>query len=178
MHALLLLALSLTIIDVSLAVKFDFLNHISVQVRVGDTILSDGSQGQDSSNHAKLYDENLETGIQIPDSLPDEQYIEVDMTAYKKDEPFTGIWLHTDETLMTSGTITFTVDGVECPHTNQVGVDAIGGAFNCDLMGRSLTIRCTDTCSPNFAVNELHVYDVTILSAIPTGNAYPFTGNV
>lgn len=41
-----------------------------------------------------------------------------------------------------------------------------------------MEIRCTDTCSPYFAVYEMHIYSLTILSAIPEGESYIFAGNV
>ena len=45
------------------------------------------------------------------------------------------VYFHTDETLMTSGTIIFMVNGVLCPDTSGVGVNGKGGVFNCGLVG-------------------------------------------
>ena len=59
-----------------------------------------------------------------------------------------GVWLFTDENLMKKGTIKFYVDDEECPDTNGVGVDAIGGVFNCGLSGKMFSVVCTDKCEP------------------------------
>jgi len=134
------------------AEKYDYINWDALELRVGDTILPDGSRGQDSTYADKLSDRNDLTGILIPASLPEEQYITLDLTSYDEDLDFKGVWLHTDEANMSAGTVSFSVDGVPCPDTNGIGVDAIGGAFNCNLKGRSLEISCTETCSPYLAV--------------------------
>ena len=86
------------------------------------------------------------------------------------------VWLTTDEALMTSGTIKFYVDDVECPNTNGVGVNALGGVFNCNLNGLELKIVCTTTCSPNFAINELKIWKIDAVSV--GGTPYNFGGNV
>ena len=57
-----------------------------------------------------------------------------------------GILFHTNEMLMTSGTITFSVDGKLCPDTGGVGVNAIGGVFNCGLRGQTFRVECTTVC--------------------------------
>ena len=44
----------------------------------------------------RLSDNNSVTGILIPASLPDEQYIILDLSAANKDFPIKGVWLHTD----------------------------------------------------------------------------------
>ena len=53
---------------------------------------------------------------------------------------FNGVLMETEEIYMTSGTVTFTVDGIECPETNGVGVNAIGGVFNCGLTGTTFKV--------------------------------------
>ena len=63
------------------AVRYDYMRWDAAVIRVGDTILSDGSQGQDSTYAAKLDDRNDLTGILIPASLPEEQYITLDLTS-------------------------------------------------------------------------------------------------
>ena len=43
------------------------------------------------------------------------------------------VLFHTNEKYMRSGTVKFYVDDVECPDTGNVGIDAKGGVFNCNL---------------------------------------------
>ena len=81
---------------------------------------------------------------------------------------------------MKSGEIKFYVDGKECPDTGGVGVDAIGGVFNCGLWGQTFEAVCTTVCSPYFAVNEVKLWRKTALSAsalsihyMLAGGAYP-----
>ena len=63
--------------------------------------------------------------------------------------------METYESLMSSGTVEFTVDGVTCPDTNGVGVDAIGGIFNCGLTGTTFKVECTTECSDFLHIVEL-----------------------
>ena len=77
---------------------------------------------------------------------------------------------------MTSGTIKFYVDDVECPDTSGVGVNAIGGVFNCDLTGVEFKVLCPETCSPNLAVTEIKLWKDEIVSH--TGTPYRFAGNI
>ena len=83
---------------------------------------------------------------------------------------------HTREDLMTSGTIKFYVDDVECPDTSGVGVNAIGGVFNCGLTGTSFKVKCTTACDPNFAVQEIKLWNDKAVSL--KGTPYRFEGNV
>ena len=39
-----------------------------------------------------------------------------------------------------TGTLKFTVDDIECPDTDGVGVGAVGGAFNCNLIGTTFKV--------------------------------------
>ena len=66
--------------------------------------------------------------------------------------------METKDEWMSSGTVTFTVDGVACPDTNGVGVDAIGGIFNCGLTGTTFRVECTTECAPYFVINELMLW--------------------
>ena len=59
---------------------------------------------------------------------------------------------------MLSGTLGFTVDGVTCPDTNGVGVNAIGGIFNCGLTGTTFKVECTTECSPYMWIMELMLW--------------------
>ena len=105
-----------------------------------------------------MKDYDIATVMTIPDTLPEEQYIIYDLARYSTDYWVRGVMFHTYEAEMTSGTIEFFVDGEPCPDTGGVGVNAIGGVFNCGLYGRHFEVRCTDVCSPNFAVSELKVF--------------------
>ena len=78
---------------------------------------------------------------------------------------------------MTSGTIKFYVDGVECPDTSGVGVNAIGGVFNCGLTGLEFKVRCTDTCMPSFSVRELKIWKAKVLNVFAENNFYTLPGN-
>ena len=77
---------------------------------------------------------------------------------------------------MTSGRLKFYVDDTECPDTGNVGLNAIGGVFNCGLSGRTFKVICAETCSPSLAVNEIKVWKTSILST--KGTLYNFEGNV
>ena len=79
---------------------------------------------------------------------------------------------------MTGGTVQFFVNGVECPDTNGVGVNAIGGVFNCDLEGNHFEARCTEACTPFMAVYEIELFTRSALTADPDGVAYFFRNNV
>ena len=76
---------------------------------------------------------------------------------------------------MSSGTVKFYVDDVECPETNGVGVQAVGGVFNCNLEGYTFKAVCTDTCYPSMFVLEMQVFTKTALTAV--GEPYIFEGN-
>ena len=68
------------------------------------------------------------------------------------------ILLETDETQMTSGTVKFYIDGVECPDTGSVGVNAIGGIFNCGLTGSTFEAVCTTPCEPYMSIVEVFLW--------------------
>ena len=65
---------------------------------------------------------------------------------------------------MTSGTIEFFIDGVECPDTNGVGVDAIGGVFNCGLTGTKFKAICTTACYPKMSIVEIFLFKGTAMN--------------
>lgn len=77
---------------------------------------------------------------------------------------------------MTSGRLKFYVDDTECPSPGTVGLNAIGGVFNCGLSGTKFKVMCTETCSPFFAINEIKLYKSSILST--KGTPYNFVNNV
>ena len=86
------------------------------------------------------------------------------------------VYFHTDETLMTSGTIRFMVDDYVCPDTSGVGVNGKGGVFNCGLVGNYLYIDCyPDLCQPNFSVTEIKIWNSPAVSVY--GTPYVFAGN-
>ena len=68
------------------------------------------------------------------------------------------ILIETDETQMTSGEIKLYIDGVECPDTNGVGIGAVGGVFNCGLIGSTFEAICTTTCSPSMSIVEIFLW--------------------
>ena len=68
------------------------------------------------------------------------------------------ILMETDEDQMTSGTVKFYIDGVECPDTGGVGVNGVGGVFNCGLEGSTFEAVCTTACSPFMSIVELYVW--------------------
>lgn len=91
-------------------------------------------------------------------------------------EKVRGVLIQTDDEYMTSGTIKFYVDGVECPSTGGVGVNAVGGVFNCNLSGVEFKLICTAKCSPNLAITEIKLLRSQALSA--EGTYYNWPGNV
>lgn len=111
----------------------------------------------------------------LSDTAPANQWIEYDWSDQGTIH-VQGVLFYTREDLMTSGTIKFYVDDVECPDTSGVGVNAIGGVFNCDLEGTIFTAVCEGTCSPYFAVQELQLWRDEIVSH--TGTPYRLAGNV
>ena len=86
------------------------------------------------------------------------QVIKYDWSSCGGATEINAILMETDETQMTSGTVKFYIDGVECPNTNGVGVGAVGGLFNCGLTGSTFEARCTTPCSPYFSVVELFLW--------------------
>ena len=110
-------------------------------------------------------------------TAPAVQSIIFDWTACTAiDDLIEGVWIHTDESQMTSGTMNFYVNGVLCPDTNGVGVNAIGGVFNCGLSGRTFEAICEPECDTKMAVIEIKLYKQKIMSAY--GTPYMFDGNV
>lgn len=79
---------------------------------------------------------------------------------------------------MTSGTIHFTtsIDDTPCPDTSGVGIDAVGGVFNCGLPSTNFYIYCDPACEPRFAVQEIRIWTDQIVSHL--GTPYMFEGNV
>lgn len=149
----------------------------NVVITVGDTELeSDGTVGQVDGAGLRLIDQDIQTGYSVPESLPDNQWVTFDWTHYSESTLINGVLFYTDETLMTGGTIKFYVDDVECPDTSGVGVNGVGGAFNCGLAGRVFTARCTETCTPNFSVTEVKLWKPKIVSL--GGTVYHWDGNI
>ena len=78
---------------------------------------------------------------------------------------------------MTGGIVTFSVDGVTCPDTNGVGVNAEGGVFNCGLYGSTFKLECTTACTTELAIVELKLWKTTSMNlfgtpSILSGNVY------
>ena len=121
------------------------------------------------------HDNDLLTGFEMSDSIKANQWLKVTF-----DAPtiwLNGVWLYTDEKAMTSGTIKFYVDGVLCPDTAGVGVNAIGGVFNCGLKGREFKVICEDLCTPHFAIRELKIWKANVLNVFADDNFYLLPGN-
>ena len=78
---------------------------------------------------------------------------------------------------MTSGRIKFYVDGQECPNTSGVGLNAIGGVFNCGIKGKSFRVVCTEACKPNFAIRELKLWETKVLNLYADKNFYNLPDN-
>ena len=78
---------------------------------------------------------------------------------------------------MTAGTIKFYVDDVECPDTSGVGVNAVGGLFNCGLTGFRFKAICTTTCTPNFAIRELKLWQAKVMNVYANNDFYVLPGN-
>ena len=64
---------------------------------------------------------------------------------------------------MTSGEMKFFIDEVECPNTNGVGTNAIGGLFNCGLTGTTFRVECTTFCDA-FVIVEIFLWKDKALS--------------
>ena len=68
----------------------------------------------------------------------------------------------------------FYVDGEECPDTNGVGVETVGGVFNCGLFGTSFEVRCTEACEPQLSLAQVFLWKeraVTIEGAAYSSDA-------
>ena len=111
-----------------------------------------------------------DTKFEVADNDADTvQQIHYDWSACGGDVQVNAILMETDESRMTSGEIKFYIGGVECPDTNGVGVNAIGGVFNCRLTGSTFGARCTTPCSPFLSVVELFLWkeEAMTLSGTP-----------
>lgn len=109
-----------------------------------------GGSVMSSANNLTDYD--MKTGYSTSSSSPSDQWVTIDWSHYSDDLTINGVLFHTNENDMTDGEIKFYIDDVECPDTSNVGLNAIGGVFNCGLTGRVFRAECTTTCTPNFAV--------------------------
>ena len=114
-----------------------------------------------------MKDKSESTKYEVPSSDFANQYIEYDWSgcgdnALAKIE---SVLLETDESQMTSGTVKFYVDDVECSDSvNGVGTGGKGGVFNCGLTGTRFVARCTSACTPNFSVVELKLWKKEVVS--------------
>ena len=77
---------------------------------------------------------------------------------------------------MDSGTIKFYVNDQLCPDASGVGVNAIGGVFNCGLKGTKFKAICETQCD-RLAVRELRLYKGKILNVLGSSNIYALPGN-
>ena len=110
-------------------------------------------------------------------TAPAVQSIIFDWTACTTtDDLIEGVFIHTDESQMNSGTMNFYVGGQKCTDTSGVGVNAIGGVFNCGLSGRTFEARCDIECSDRMAVVEIKLWKQKIMNVY--GTPYIFDGNV
>ena len=94
-------------------------DHQPEMTEFSDTVYYTGNGQSGSSFH----DYNLKTSFEVPDSTPEQQWIEVDWSEYNTDHPVNGVLFYTDPTRMTSGLVKFYVDGVLCTDTSGVGVN-------------------------------------------------------
>ena len=63
---------------------------------------------------------------------------------------------------MTSGTIKFYIDDVECSDSfSGVGLNGYGGVFNCGGTGSRFRAQCDTVCSPALSVVELKLWKLT-----------------
>ena len=98
--------------------------------------------------------------------LEGEQWIRLDWTESYEAFYVKGVLFHTNEEEMNEGTVKFYVDNIECPDTNGVGVNALGGVFNCNIYGMSFEARCTKTCKPALSVIEIKIWERAALTAL------------
>lgn len=78
---------------------------------------------------------------------------------------------------MTSGTIKFYVNDQLCLDTSGVGVNAVGGVFNCGLKGTRFKAICDTICWPKLAVRELKLWKGHVLNVVASNNIYTLPGN-
>lgn len=116
----------------------------------------------------------LTTPYSISSANPAQQFYKANWSAVGP-TPVKAVMFATDETLMTAGLIKFYVDGVVCPDTNGVGINASGGVFNCDLVGSEFLAICEETCTPNLAITEVVIWQLKAVSI--GGNPHTFEGN-
>ena len=130
-----------------------------------------------SGEYTSLSDRSLLTGIDIPatDDYAYDQYIWITWPG-NTELVVNGVYLATDEARMTSGTIWFeNVDYELCPDTSGVGVDAVGGVFNCGLTTTDFYLYCDPACEPALAVLEVRIWTDFVVSHL--GTPYRFEGN-
>ena len=73
------------------------------------------------------------------------------------------MFIHTDNSKMTSGALSFRVGTTACD--NDAGVGFGGGIFNCGKTGTSFTLACTNNaCSPELAIVMLKLYKIKTLN--------------
>lgn len=77
---------------------------------------------------------------------------------------------------MTSGEIKFYIEGVECPNTSGVGVNAVGGVFNCGLVGTTFEAVCTTTCSPFMSIVEVFIWQELAMTLFGSQYYVPDSG--
>jgi len=116
--------------------------HQNAIMEFGTTSVTRG----DGFSTSNVRDDIVTTGITISDTVPSQQWVNVNFGNYYT--RVNAVLFFTDEALMTSGTIEFYVDGVRCPDTSGVGVNGVGGVFNCGLSGYNFKAICTTPCSP------------------------------
>ena len=127
------------------------------------------------SGSSALTDQSHSTQFQVAAAEHANQYIEYDWSACGGDTRIDAIWFETNELQMTSGTVKFYIDDVECSDSVfGVGTNAQGGVFNCGLTGSKFVARCTDVCSPFMSVIELRVWKYKALTL--DGSIYEFAG--
>ena len=130
----------------------------------------------DGSSGYLVTDYNIWTGTSVAVEDYEDQWIELDWSYYGAPTMINGVLIYTDEARMYNGTLKFSVDGEDCPETNDVGTHAKGGVFNCGLLGSVFRVYCDPSCIPSFAVQEVKLWKETALSA--TGSAYLFSNNI
>ena len=108
--------------------------------------------------------------------LEGEQWIKLDWSETGEYFNVRGVLFHTNEEEMNEGTVKFYVNDQECPDTSGVGVNALGGVFNCNIWGNNFEARCTETCKPALSVIEIKLWRFTALTVLE-GSSYIFPGN-
>ena len=120
---------------------------------IGDYPCLNVVQGDNS-----IRDKDYSTKYEVSDLDSANQRIAWDWSSCGGSTMVNAILMETDESRMTSGTVQFFIDGVECPDAGAVGVNGVGGVFNCGLEGTLFEAICTSTCSPYMSIVELFVW--------------------